>query len=353
MVASSCSSAPESGKFAREEVGNDGFLARHNGQIFAEGRSFSGNERDKLFLNDGAGSFLDLSDLSGADSPNDGRAVIAFDADDDGDVDLFVHETQRERHAMYRNDLGTAPGFVKIKLRATTGNAEAIGAQVEVVAGDRRVSQGLSRGAGFISCQAPELIFGLGGAPAATVTVRWPGGAVEAFGEVTLGARVLLVEGAGEAEAYGAAPRPLPDPKPRGLLVSVGDRIAPFEVLDAAGAPVLIDPAATGERVALNLWASYCAPCVAELPLLEEWDAGEDMRVIAVSVDAPSDQARALELLGQRAPALGVHLAGDPRPGVRTIQDVVDLARLPLPTTLMLSPDGTVEEILRGPVEPR
>ena len=254
---------------------------------------------------------------------------------------------------MYRNDLGTAPGFVKIKLRATTGNAEAIGAQVEVVAGDRKVSQVLSRGAGFISCQAPELIFGLGGAPAATVTVRWPGGAVEAFGEVTLGARVLLVEGAGEAEAYGAAPRPLPDPKPRGLLVSVGDRVAPFEVLDAAGAPVLIDPSATGERVALNLWASYCAPCVAELPLLEEWGSGEDMRVVAVSVDAPSDRARALELLAQRAPALGVHLAGDPRPGVRTLQDVVDLARLPLPTTLMLSPDGTVEEILRGPVEPR
>jgi thiol-disulfide isomerase/thioredoxin len=353
VVASSCSSAPESGKFAREEVGNDGFLARHNGQIFAEGRSFSGNERDKLFLNDGRGSFLDLSDLSGADSPNDGRAVIAFDADDDGDVDLFVHETQRERHALYRNDLGTAPGFVKIQLRATTGNAEAIGALVEVVAGERRVSQVLSRGAGFISCQAPELVFGLGGAPTATVTVRWPGGAVEAFGNLAAGTRSLLIEGTGSAQAYDAAPRTLADPKPRGLLVNVGDRIAPFEVLDASGEPVLIDPSATGGRVALNLWASYCAPCVAELPLLEEWDAAEDMRVIAVSVDAPSDQARALELLGERAPGLGAHLTGAAADGTRTIQDVVDLARLPLPTTLMLSADGTVEEILRGPVEPR
>ncbi len=353
MVASSCSSTPESGKFSREAVGNDGFLARHNGQIFAEGRSFSGNERDKLFLNDGAGSFLDLSDLSGADSSNDGRAVIAFDADDDGDVDLFVHETQRERHALYRNDLGTAPGFVKIKLRATTGNAEAIGAQVEVVAGERTVSQVLSRGAGFVSCQAPELIFGLGGAPVAAVTVRWPGGAVESFGELGAGSRVLLVEGTGAAAPFAAVPRPLEDPKPRGLLVTLGDVVAPFEVLDASGAPLLIDPTATGERVALNLWASYCAPCVAELPLLEEWDAAEDLRVIAVSVDAPSDRARALELLGERAPALGVHLAGDPRPGTRTIQDVVDLARLPLPTTLLLAPDGTVEEIIRGPVEPR
>ena len=353
MVASSCSSTTESGKFSREEVGNDGFLARHNGQIFAEGRSFSGNERDKLFINDGAGSFLDLSDLSGADSSNDGRAVIAFDADDDGDVDLFVHETQRERHALYRNDLGTAPGFVKVKLRATTGNAEAIGAQVEVVAGERKVSQVLSRGAGFISCQAPELVFGLGGATAASVTVRWPGGAVESFGDLKPGARALLVEGAGVAAPYGAVPRVLEEPKPRGLLVNVGDKVPPFEVLDASGAPVLIDPAATGERVAINLWASYCAPCVAELPLLEEWDAAEDLRVIAVSVDAPTDRSRALELIGARAPSLSVHLAGERKPGTRTIEDVVDLARLPLPTTLMLAPDGTVEEIIRGPVEPR
>jgi len=353
VVASSCSSTTESGKFSREEVGNDGFLARHNGQIFAEGRSFSGNERDKLFINDGAGSFLDLSDLSGADSSNDGRAVIAFDADDDGDVDLFVHETQRERHALYRNDLGTAPGFVKVKLRATTGNAEAIGAQVEVVAGERKVSQVLSRGAGFISCQAPELVFGLGGATAASVTVRWPGGAVESFGDLKPGARALLVEGAGVAAPYGAVPRVLEEPKPRGLLVNVGDKVPPFEVLDASGAPVLIDPAATGERVAINLWASYCAPCVAELPLLEEWDAAEDLRVIAVSVDAPTDRSRALELIGARAPSLSVHLAGERKPGTRTIEDVVDLARLPLPTTLMLAPDGTVEEIIRGPVEPR
>ena len=54
-------------------------LARHNAQMFEEGRSFSGNERDKLFLNRGDGTFADLSDLAGCDSPNDGRAVIACD----------------------------------------------------------------------------------------------------------------------------------------------------------------------------------------------------------------------------------------------------------------------------------
>lgn len=355
MVASSCASTPESGSFSREDVGNDGFLARHNGQIFAEGRSFSGNERDKLFLNDGAGSFLDLSDLSGADSPNDGRAVIAFDADDDGDVDLFVHETQRERHALYRNDLGAAPGFIKVQLRATSGNEEAIGAQIEVTAGGRTVSQVLSRGAGFVSCQTPELIFGLGGAGAGAVTVRWPGGSAEAFGELEAGARALLVQGTGEAALVAGAPRVLADPKPKGLLVDIGSRVEPFTVLDAEGNSILMDPRRmAGEgRLALNLWASYCAPCVAELPILEDWDDAEDVNVLAISVDAPTDRGAARRLISERAPGLGTYFAGEPETGTPGLEQLVDLARLPLPTTLILSSEGVVVEIIRGPVEPR
>ncbi|MEO0660333.1 MAG: hypothetical protein AAFZ87_02240, partial [Planctomycetota bacterium] len=68
MVASSCGTTPETDSFTAESVGNDAFVGRHNAQIFADGRSFSGNERDKLFLNDGTGDFVDVSAMSGADS---------------------------------------------------------------------------------------------------------------------------------------------------------------------------------------------------------------------------------------------------------------------------------------------
>ena len=47
-----------------ESVGNSGYLQRHNAQMFEEGRSFSGNERDKLYFNRGDNTFADLSDLS-------------------------------------------------------------------------------------------------------------------------------------------------------------------------------------------------------------------------------------------------------------------------------------------------
>ncbi|MEM9379422.1 MAG: ASPIC/UnbV domain-containing protein [Planctomycetota bacterium] len=358
-MASSCAAEPESGAFRREEVGSQGFLARHNRQIFAEGRSFSGNERDRVFLNDGAARFADVSDLSGADSPNDGRAVIAFDADDDGDVDLFVHETQRERHALYRNDFAAPGAFVKLRLRATRGNPEAIGANVVVRAGDRTVAQVLSRGAGFLSCQAPELVFGLGDAEDAVADVLWPGGARERFEGLARGGRYLLVEGEGEPRPFDARPRALPTPKPPGLRVDVGDRVQPFTVATADGAARTLDPAALaragGEdgRLMLNLWASYCAPCVGELPLLERWNDRPGTSVVAVSVDAPSAQVRAAEILTARAPKLELLFVRDADEGAgeRTLHDVVDLARLPLPTTLVLDGDGLVVEIVRGPVE--
>ena len=133
MVASSAKSQ-SSKAFESQSVGNAGYLNRHNTQMFQDGRSFSGNERDKLWIGNGDASFADLSDLSGADSQNDGRAVLAADFDDDGDVDLFVHELQRERHALYRNDLnGDYGSFLKVRLRASTGHYEAIGATVQVL----------------------------------------------------------------------------------------------------------------------------------------------------------------------------------------------------------------------------
>ena len=160
MVASTAECETD-GVFEKQQVGSDAYVSRHMRQMSEGGRSFSGNERDKLFINRGDGTFADCSDLSGCDDPNDGRGVIAADFDDDGDVDMFIHHTQRERHTLQRNELGQGGGFIKVRLRATTAQYEAIGATVVVHGPHGPVADVLSRGAGFVSCQAPELIFGV------------------------------------------------------------------------------------------------------------------------------------------------------------------------------------------------
>ncbi len=354
MVASSAES--QSAVFASEKVGNSAYLDRHNLQMFQDGRSFSGNERDKLFFNRGDGTFADLSDLSACDSPNDGRAVIAFDADDDGDVDLFVHNIQRERHALYRNEIGQRYGsFLKLRLRATHSQYEAVGATVIVRGPHGPVAQVLTRGAGFSSCQVPELVFGLGAAPSAAVEVRWPGGALESFGRLDAGTRALLVEGEGAPRAIAARERPLPDPMPRGLKLGLGDRVPPLALLTAGEELVALDvqKAADGRPLYLNFWASYCAPCVAELPLLQELHEGGEVRVIAISTDAPADTQRASALFdsrGARFPCYFIGARGNEDEGVVGLESLIDLERLPIPTTLVLSPEGLVERIIRGPL---
>ena len=133
MVASTLDVDSECSIRSAQKVNDAAYQGFHSAQMFTDGLSFSGNERNCVWLNTG-GSFADLGSLSGADIPNDSRAVLAADFDDDGDVDLFVHSIQRERHALFRNDAvqpgADGSGFLKLRLRATQGHWEAIGATV-------------------------------------------------------------------------------------------------------------------------------------------------------------------------------------------------------------------------------
>jgi len=326
--------------------------------MFTDGKSFSGNERDKLFLNRGDGSFVDVSDLSGCDSPNDGRAVLANDFDDDGDVDLFVHQLQRERHSLFRNNSALKNGFVKVRLVATTGQWEAIGATVRARIGDRVVAQNAARGAGYSSCLAPEWIFGLGEAKEAELEVLWPGGAYESFGTVAAGARVVLEEGTGKPRAFKAQTVVFADPGPVGLRMGVGDTLAPFQVLGPMGeeSTLAVKKLAQGGKLYLNFWASWCASCVAELPRLEALNKQDGSRVIGISVDGEEDRQTALALFEGRASFDTYFLAepGKPnRPGESGafggLGTGFDFERLSIPTTVVFSADGKLERIISGP----
>ncbi len=215
VVASSMEEAEQEPSLgARVAVFTEAYKGGHERLILGEGRSLAGHQRDHLWRNAGEAGFVDLSDVSGADSPLDGRAVVAADFDDDGDVDLFVHEMSGERHRLYRNDAAPAgAGFLKIRLRATRSQWQAIGSEVVVRGGSAGpCSQVLQCGSGYLSCQPPELVFGLGDARTGDVEVYWPGAIHESFGRVPAGSRVLLVQGTGTPVPYPPRPHPLERP---------------------------------------------------------------------------------------------------------------------------------------------
>ena len=58
-----------------------------------------------------------------------------------------------------------------------------------------------------------------------------------------------------------------------------------------------------GEKVLLNVWATWCAPCVVELPMLAELRAArDDLEVVTVAFDAPEKVAAFLKREGLDLP---------------------------------------------------
>jgi len=75
------------------------------------------------------------------------------------------------------------------------------------------------------------------------------------------------------------------------LLAAAGVGCAdpPPPVVDLEALAERIRPAAGEEAVLVNFWATWCVPCVAELPLVEALHRSlaerEDLQVITVSID--------------------------------------------------------------------
>jgi thiol-disulfide isomerase/thioredoxin len=106
------------------------------------------------------------------------------------------------------------------------------------------------------------------------------------------------------------------------------------------GAPGTVDlgAALAGRPALLNVWASWCAPCRAELPALAEYAARADA-VPVIGVDVQDDPRSALALLRE----LGVTLPSvtDPDDALRGALAVPPA----LPISYVVRADGTVARV--------
>jgi len=97
-----------------------------------------------------------------------------------------------------------------------------------------------------------------------------------------------------------------------------------------------------GEVVVVNFWASWCAPCRNELPVMDRWNAawaGRGARVVAVSIDNELRNARRFA----EAMNLSLVVVHD---GPRGLARTLDIPTVPY--TLLLDGNGNVVHTVEG-----
>lgn len=177
---------------------NDGDLdlVLVGGSHFEDSILFGGGSV-RLWRNDGTGVFTEVSTFSGFLATGEGRGLVTFDFDRDGDHDLFV-VNHAGGAALYRNDGGNRNDWLRVDLRGDLTNRDGIGVTLEITPtlGGPTLTRSVVAGGGYLSQSLTEPLLGLGqlDAPLAQVVLRWPSGIVQTLTDVTRNRTLVATE---------------------------------------------------------------------------------------------------------------------------------------------------------------
>lgn len=178
------------------DFNNDGYLDLFhvNGYDSIEPTSTAPFRSDasNLFINDGHSGFTERAVELGIADKGQGRGIVCFDYDRDGDVDIFV-ANNGQAPLLYENR-GLHNHWLHVRVGGELLNSAAIGARVYLIAGGQTQMRELSAGGNYMSQNPAIAYFGLGSSTTIdSVRVVWPSGAQRTLSNVTAD-QILLIE---------------------------------------------------------------------------------------------------------------------------------------------------------------
>jgi len=171
---------------------NDGFL-----DLYVVNSS---NRANRLFHNNGDGTFTDVASTVGVEAKKGGAGTDAsfIDYNNDGFLDLFVCNGAGNKtgpYLLFRNN-GNRHNWLEVVLRGQQSNRGGIGAKLTLTAGGETQFREYTGQQHYMGQNHTPVHFGLGQATSVnTLTIQWPSGTVDTLHSVPANSTIRVVEG--------------------------------------------------------------------------------------------------------------------------------------------------------------
>lgn len=150
----------------------------------------------------------------------------------------------------------------------------------------------------------------------------------------------------GQRLLQGAASATAPPPPAGVTIAGRGDAMPALELPDLGGGTLSLPGAYAGRPILINFWASWCGPCIEEMPELDRFastQGASGTQVVGIALD----DAEAVQAFLQRIPVrypIALDRPGPSDSGVR-----LGNARGVLPYTVLVDRSGRIAKQKIGP----
>ncbi len=174
-------------------------------------------------------------------------------------------------------------------------------------------------------------------------------GALGVLASLWFGGSPLLRTDAGQRALQAAIDASAPAPPPGVKPAKPGQPMPPLRLADLHGQLQSLPGTYAGRPLLINVWASWCGPCIEEMPELDRYARAQDkqgVQVLGLALDTPENIQ---EFLG-RVPVAYPILVDTPGPADASVW----LGNLKgvLPYSVLVGADGTILKQKIGPFAP-
>lgn len=324
--------------------------------------SFSGSERNSLFLKSKQGQFANASGISGFDSKSDGRCLATMDFDNNGLVDLLVTNANKPTLAIYANRIyNQEPDnkFIAIKVFGGNktssrsdkfSNRDGIGALIRVATESQTQIREVRCGEGLATQNSRLNIFGIGKSELVKwLEIKWPSGIKSRIENLEAGSLVEVFENPNELEKEENPDYRITQYDSRQNIVDVVKK-QDDDGRNVDRLPIEIAPSQIkGQLTVIVGMATWCENCVKEISNVNaiQQTLGDKIRFIAIPIDKNDTQEKIDEFVEKHNPVYDV--ARSPLNAIKLTEFVADrLGEAKTPFSVVVSEEADILLIRSG-----